>query len=78
MPLGKCAAGPWPSNQRRPSLLRRLLQYLKQQVAQGLRDAAVARRRQMEEVKHVLWDDGSIRVDEIPGHIQVLSLAQSW
>lgn len=76
MPLGKCAARPRPSNQRRPSLLRRLLQYLKQQVAEGLRYAAVARRRQVEEVKHVLRDDGSIWVDELPAHIQVLSLAQ--
>lgn len=74
MPLDKCAARSRPSNQRRPSLFWCLLQYLKQQVTEGLRDASVTRRRQVEEVKHVLWDDGSVRVDELPAHIQELSL----
>lgn len=32
----------------------------------------------MKEVKHVLSADGSIGVDELPAHIQELSLAQLW
>lgn len=79
MPLGGLSAWPWPSNQRRPSLLRRLFQNLKQQVAEWLGYAAVARRCQVEEVKHVLWDDGSVRVDEPLADVQELSLlAQPW
>lgn len=74
MPLGELAAQPWPSNQRGPSLLWRLLQNLKQQVAEGLGDAAVARRRQVEEVEHVLRDDGSVGVDEALADVQELSL----
>lgn len=67
-----------PSHQRRPPLLRRLLQDLEQQVAEGLGDAAVAGRRQVEEVEHVLRDDGSVRVDQVPAHVQELGLlAQS-
>lgn len=74
MPLGEVAAQPPPSNQRGPSLLWRLLQNLKQQVAEGLGDAAVARRRQVEEVEHVLRDDGSVGVDEALADVQELSL----
>lgn len=74
MPLGELAVQPWPSNQRRPSLLWRLLQNLKQQVAEGFGDAAVARRRQVEEVEHVLRDDGSVGVDEALADVQELSL----
>lgn len=75
MPLGELAAQePRHSNQRRPSLLGRLLQDLKQQVAEGLGDAAVARRRQVEEVEHVLRDDGSVGVDEALADVQELGL----
>lgn len=74
MPLVKCAAQSLPSNQRRPPLLRRLLQNLKQQVTEGLGDAPVARRRQVEEVEHVLWDDGPVGVDQLLAHVQELSL----
>lgn len=74
MPLGELTAQPRPSNQRRPSLLWRLLQNLKQQVAEGLGDAAVARRRQVEEVKHVLRDDGSVGVDKASADVQELCL----
>lgn len=65
---------PLASNQRGPSLLWRLLQNLKQQVAEGLGDAAVARRRQVEEVEHVLRDDGAVGVDEAFADVQELSL----
>lgn len=68
------SAEPRHSNQRCPSLLGRLLQDLKQQVAEGLGDAAVARRRQVEEVEHVLQDDGSVGVDEALADVQELSL----
>lgn len=74
MPLGELAARQRPSNQRRPSLLRRLVQNLKQQVAERLGDAAVARRCQVEEVEHVLRDDGSVGVDESLADVQELSL----
>lgn len=78
-PLGGLSAWPWTSNQRRPSLLRRLLQNLKQQVAERLGDASVARWCQVEEVEHVLWDDGSVRVDKPLADVQELSLlAQPW
>lgn len=78
-PLGGLSAWPSTSNQRRPSLLRRLLQNLKQQVAERLGDASVARRCQVEEVEHVLWDDGSVRVDKPLADVQELSLlAQPW
>lgn len=70
MPLDKCVARPWPSNQWRPSLLRRLIQYLKQQVTEGLGHGAVTCRRQVEEVKHVLWDDGSVGVDKLSAQVQ--------
>lgn len=67
-----------PSHQRCPSFLWCLLQDLQQQVAEGLGDAAVAARRQVEEVKHVLWDDSPVRVDQVPAYVQELSLlAQS-
>lgn len=65
------------SNQRRPSLLRRFLEYLKQQVAEGLGHGAVTRRRKVEEVEHVLRTDGAVRVDEVAAHVQELSLAQA-
>lgn len=67
-----------PSHQRCSSFLRRLLQDLKQQVTEGLGDAAVAARRQVEKVEHVLRDNGPVWVDQVPSNIQKLSLlAQS-
>lgn len=70
MPLDKRAAWPRPSNQWRPSLLWHLLQYLEQQVTEGLGHIAVTCRRQVKEVKHVLLADGSIRVDKLSTHVQ--------